>query len=306
MNISPNNTNNNYSNAIFSGCITALITPFTESGEVDYDSFKNLLEFQYKRGIRAVVIAGTTGEAPTIEESEYRSLIALAKEFKPELKVIGGKSSNSTKKAIELAQIAEEAGADGIMCVTPYYNKPSQEGLYNHFNRISTSANLPIMLYDVPGRTGISLDLQTTEALSQLANITALKDATGDLTRPLKLRGQLADNFKLLSGEDPTNLAFLAHGGDGAVSVSSNIMPELCARQYSRWISGDIKQAREASMKLISINQAMTVAPSPAPAKYVLKQLGIIENDYTRAPMEPLLEEEKSTVRKLVSNYLKI
>ncbi len=295
------NQNNKEINEIFSGYITALVTPFTSHHQIDYESFDKLLNHQYNNGIKAVVIGGTTGEGPTLEDSEYQTLIARAKSQFPDLFVIGGKSSNSTASAIALARDAAENGADAVMAVTPYYNKPSQEGIYKHFSYINSNVNIPIMLYDVPGRTGTKLELETIYRLTKLENIIALKDATGEITRPQQIKLELNDKLKLLSGEDPNILAYLAHGGDGCVSVTSNAAPLLCNNLYQYWQNRDIDQAQKTANNLFNMHKAMFISPSPAPVKYLLKKLGIISEDILRSPLCGVSSDEAKQIDDLTS-----
>lgn len=271
---------------LFKGAFTALITPFKD-GAVDADCFAALVERQIEAGIHGVIPSGTTGECPTLTHDEHITLIRLCVEVSDgRVPVVAGTGSNNTQEAIELTQAAQDAGADGAMLCTPYYNKPSQEGMFRHFKAVHDATNLPIMLYNIPGRSVVDMDDSTILRLSRLERIVALKDATGDLARPSLLAPSLKDGFALLSGEDATAVAFNVQGGTGCVSVTSNIVPAQVAAAQDAFLRGDIAKAVRIDAELQLLHSAMFCSPSPGPAKYALSRLGLCSED-VRLPMTP-------------------
>ena len=229
------------------GYISALPTPF-DNQRVDEDAFAKFCDWQIKQGIWGLVVNGTTGEAPTLSLDEQERLVRIAVEASHgQVPVIAGAGSNATAHVIAIAQRAERAGADGLLVVTPYYNKPPQEGLFRHFRAVHDATGLPILLYDVPARTGCQLQLETICRLAELPRIIGLKDATGDLTRPVALRRVLGDGFRMLSGDDATALDYLGLGGDGCISVTSNVVPKLCNRLFLACFCGEPEEARLSS-----------------------------------------------------------
>lgn len=251
----------------FSGIFTALITPFSQGG-VDEGAFQRLVEWQISEGINGLVPCGTTGESPTLSHAEHMRVVELCVEAAAgRVPVIAGSGSNSTEEAIVLTRHAQQAGADAALVVAPYYNKPSQEGLYQHFKAIADSVDIPIFIYNIPGRSVVNLTDETLARLAKLPNIAGLKDATGDLCRPLTLRALGADLIQL-SGEDMTAVAFNASGGVGCISVTSNVAPKLCAEVQAASLAGDYKTALEKHEKMVTLHQAMFCETSPAPVKY--------------------------------------
>ncbi len=268
----------------FYGSIPALITPFA-NGEVDFKAFENFVEWQIAEGSHGLVPCGTTGETPTLEKDEHHRIIERCVQVvKGRVKVIAGTGSNSTVHAIELTRMAEALGVDAALVVTPYYNKPTQEGLYQHFKAIHDSTSLPIILYAVPGRTGVELSVDTVLRLSELPRIAGIKDAHTDLNRPAYIRRAVRDDFAVLSGEDGTCTAFYAQGGDGCISVTANIAPHLCAEQYNAWVKGDFKTVSKLRNQLMPLHKAMFVETSPAPVKYAASVLGLAR-DEVRMPL---------------------
>ncbi len=280
---------------MFKGSFTALITPF-EGGEVDYDAFRRLVEFQIEAGTHGLVPVGTTGESPTLSHGEHQRVvetcIAAAKGRVP---VIAGAGSNSTKEAIDLARHAEKAGASAVLVVTPYYNKPTQEGLYRHYQAINDSIGIPIIIYNIPGRSVVDMSVATMTRLSQLANIKGVKDATASPVRVSQQRLSMGEGFNQLSGEDATALAFMAHGGHGCISVTSNVAPRLCADFQTACLAGDFRRALELHDKLMPLHEALFVETSPGPVKYAASRLGLCKAD-TRLPLAPVSEQTKAIV----------
>jgi 4-hydroxy-tetrahydrodipicolinate synthase len=277
------------------GSIVALVTPFRK-GKVDIDAFQKLVEWHIDNGTHGLVPCGTTGETPTLTETEHKSLIkACVEAADGRIPVIAGTGSNATDKAIELIRFAEKAGADAALIVTPYYNKPTQEGLYQHYKAINDSSRLPIVLYNVPGRTGVEISVETIVRCAQLKNVVGIKDASVDLARPLQLRLELGDDFIQLSGEDATVAAYLAQGGHGCISVTANIAPHICAHLHESWRDRDWQTFEAARDILLPLHKTLFAETNPAPAKYCLYRLGKIQNEL-RLPLVPVT---KPTAEKL-------
>lgn len=282
----------------FRGSMTALITPFTRDGAaVDEKAFQDFVEWQIAEGTDGLVPVGTTGESPTLSHEEHHRVVELCVEAAAgRVPVIAGAGSNSTSEAVDLARHAKQAGADAILVVTPYYNKPSQEGLYQHYAAIARSMDLPIFIYNIPGRSIVDMSVETMARLARdFDNIVGVKDATADLTRPLKTRLALGEDFIQLSGEDATIAAFLAQGGHGCISVSSNVAPGLCAQLHDAWAQGATDRFNQLRDKLLPIHNAMFCEPSPAPAKYGASLLGK-SAAVTRLPIVGLTDAGKAQV----------
>jgi len=257
----------------FQGSITALVTPF-KNGTVDQDAFEALVAWQLEQGTHGFVPCGTTGESPTLSHTEHHRLIELCvKASNGKVPVIAGTGSNATEEAISLTRFAASAGADAALVVTPYYNKPSQEGLFQHFKAIAQATDLPIILYNIPGRSVVDISLETMKRLRDLPNIVGVKDATANLARASLQRQLLGRDFVQLSGEDITALGFMAHGGTGCISVTSNVAPKLCAQFQTACLAGDYKKALEIQDRLTPLHDAMFVEASPGPAKFALSLL---------------------------------
>lgn len=280
---------------MFKGSIVALITPFRE-GKVDAVAFKDFVDWQIKQGTHGVVPVGTTGESPTLSHEEHRLVVSLTVEVaKGRVPVIAGTGSNSTDEAIALTRHAKEAGADAALVVTPYYNKPSQEGLYQHYKAIHDAVDLPIIIYNIPGRSVIDMSVATMARLAKLPNIVGVKDATADLARPLRTRVEIGPDFCQLSGEDATVTGFLAQGGVGCISVTANIAPALCSQLHEAWQRGDLVEMARIRDILLPLHQAMFVETSPAPVKYAASLLGKATPD-VRLPLVPCSAEGRTVV----------
>lgn len=280
---------------LFKGAITALITPF-KNGAVDVETFSALIERQIESGVHGLIPCGTTGECPTLSHEEHVTLIRACVEASDErVPVIAGTGSNSTAEAIYLTKAAQNAGADGAMLATPYYNKPSQEGMYRHFKAIHDATDIPIMLYNIPGRSVVDLQDGTLLRLARLERIVALKDATADLARPAKIRHLLKDDFSLLSGEDATAVAFNVQGGCGCVSVTANVVPSRVAAVQDAFLRGDIAKAARLDGELQLLHEVMFCAPNPSPAKYAMSRLGLC-SDELRLPMMPAEAQAKERI----------
>lgn len=273
---------------MFNGSITALITPFLNGG-VDEKAFGDFIEFQIGEGTKGLVPVGTTGESPTVSHEEHRAIVSQCVEVAAgRVPVIAGAGSNSTSEAIALAKDAEQAGADAILSVSPYYNKPGQEGLFQHFKAIASSMDLPVILYNIPGRSIVSIDIETMARLRKAcSNIVGVKDATTSMSRVSTERQALGDDFIQLSGEDITALGYNAHGGRGCISVTSNVAPALCAKFQNLMAKGDFAAALEIQDRLVPLHVALFAEPSPAGVKYAAQKLGLCSAE-VRLPIVPV------------------
>ena len=259
---------------MFKGSLTALITPFRQ-GRIDEKAFQELVAWQIAEGTDALVPCGTTGESPTLSPAEHMRVIELCLEVaRGKVPVIAGTGSNSTAEAIELTRHAREAGADAALVVAPYYNKPTQDGLFRHFEAIAQAVDLPIVVYNIPGRSVVDISVETFVRLAAIPSIVGIKDATAKLDRPLQIRAQVGDRFCQLSGEDGTAIAFNAQGGVGCISVTSNVAPALCAKMQAAWAAGDLATCFALRDRLMPLHEALFCETSPAPVKYAFSLLG--------------------------------
>jgi 4-hydroxy-tetrahydrodipicolinate synthase len=280
---------------MFKGSLTALITPF-RNGALDEAALARLVDWQIREGTHGLVPVGTTGESPTLDYDEHKRVIDITVETaKKRVPVIAGTGSNSTDEAIELSQYAEKAGADAVLIVTPYYNKPNQEGLYQHYKAINDAINIPIVIYNIPGRSVVDMSVETMGRLAQLKNIAGVKDATANLQRPTQQRLACGEKFCQLSGEDATALGFMAHGGRGVISVASNVAPRLVADMQNALLAGDFKKGLAMQDRLMPLFDVMFIETNPAPAKYAVSRLGICSAEM-RLPMVPLSEASKRAI----------
>ena len=270
------------------GSITALITPML-NGNVDEKAFASFVDWQIAEGSHGLVPVGTTGESPTVSHEEHRRVVEICVEVaNKRVPVVAGAGSNSTAEAVSLAKFAEETGADAVLSVVPYYNKPNQEGLFQHFSAVAKAVGIPVILYSVPGRTVVDLTVDTIARLHDAhANIIGVKDATGNLERATMQRNKLGKDFILLSGDDSTSLGFNAHGGHGCISVTSNVAPRLCSQMQELSLAGDFIGAREINDKLAFLHKDLFMEPNPAPAKYVANRLNLCANEM-RLPLVPI------------------
>ncbi|MEM7025529.1 MAG: 4-hydroxy-tetrahydrodipicolinate synthase [Pseudomonadota bacterium] len=272
---------------MFRGSYVALITPF-RNGAIDEDALQSLVEWHVDQGTHGLVPVGTTGESPTLSHDEHHRVVDLVIEAASgRLPVIAGAGSNATAEAIDLGQHAKRAGADAILVVTPYYNKPTQAGLYAHYKAIHDAVELPIFIYNIPGRSVIDMSVETMAALAKLPNIAGVKDATCDLVRPVLTTAACGEGFCQLSGEDGTWLSFLAHGGHGCISVTANVAPSLCAQMQEAWQRGEPESALAIHRRLMPLHKALFVEANPGPAKYALSRLGRISADIRLPLVEP-------------------
>jgi 4-hydroxy-tetrahydrodipicolinate synthase len=272
--------------AAFRGSITALVTPF-RGGEFDETAFRAFVDWQIVNGTQGLVPVGTTGESPTLSHQEHHRVVeACIAEAKGRVPVIAGAGSNNTQEAVSLAIHAEKAGADGLLVVAPYYNKPSQEGMYQHFKAINDAVGIPIIVYNIPPRSVVDISIDTMQRLFELRNIAGVKDSTGDLARIPLQRQALGPDFIQLSGEDMTALAVLAHGGDGCISVTSNVAPRACADAQDACLRGDFAAALKIHDRLTRLHKALFLDPNPAGPKFALSLLGKMTTD-VRLPQLP-------------------
>jgi 4-hydroxy-tetrahydrodipicolinate synthase len=285
-------------NGAFKGSIPALITPFNEDGTFDEKAFRSFVEWQIDEGSTGLVPVGTTGESPTLSHEEHKRVVEITVEVaRGRVPVIAGAGSNNTAEAIDLAQHAEKAGADALLVVTPYYNKPSQRGMKAHFGAVAEAVDIPIFIYNIPGRSIVDMLPETmAELVRSHKNIVGVKDATANLARASEQRQHCGTDFIQLSGEDITALGFMAHGGRGCISVTANVAPRLCAQFQDACLSGRFDEALQLQDKLAPLHKAMFLEPSPAGAKYALSVLGKIE-EHVRSPIVPLGENTRSMVR---------
>ena len=281
---------------MFQGSITALITPF-KNGGVDVEAFQSLVEWQIAEGTEGLVPCGTTGESPTLSHQEHMRVTELCIEASHgRVPVIAGAGSNSTAEAVSLAKHAQQAGADAVLVVTPYYNKPTQEGMYQHFKAINDAIDIPIIIYNIPPRSVVDMQVATMARLAELKNIVGVKDATSDLTRPINTRNAIGSDFVQLSGEDGTALPFLAAGGVGCISVTSNVAPRMCATMQKAWRDGDVNKAQDIQYKLMPLHAALFCETSPGPVKYAASLMGKCEPT-TRLPLTTIADASKERVR---------
>jgi 4-hydroxy-tetrahydrodipicolinate synthase len=278
------------------GSMPALITPFRD-GKVDIKVFESFLEWQISEGTHGFVPCGTTGESPTLSVDEFSAVVSSAvKVARGRIPVVAGTGSNSTQHAIEMTQLAQKLGANAALVVTPYYNRPTQEGLYLHYRAIADAVNLPIFIYNIPGRSAVDMTTDTMGRLAKLANVVGVKDATANMQRATQQRLLCGPKFVQLSGEDGTALGFNVHGGVGCISVTANVAPRLCAEFQEACTEKEYDRARELHERLMPLHEELFCETSPAPVKYALSVLGRCE-EFCRLPLAPLSESSKARIR---------
>jgi 4-hydroxy-tetrahydrodipicolinate synthase len=276
---------------MFKGVFTALLTPF-KNGALDEVSYRSFIDFQIKSGIHGLVPVGTTGESPTVSHDEHKLAVEICiDQANKRVPVIAGTGSNNTAEAIELTNHACEKGADAALVVTPYYNKPNQEGLYAHYKAIAENSDIPIVIYNIPGRSIVDMNLETMNKLFQIKNIIGVKDATSDISRVFKYKSIIGDSFNQLSGEDATTLAYMTYGGHGSISVTSNIAPKLCSDFMNSCLAGKFDEASKINDKLMKLHECLFIEPSPGPVKYAAEKLGLMSSELRL----PLVEISKNT-----------
>lgn len=282
---------------MFRGSMVALITPMRADGSVDEKAFQELVEWQIAEGTEGLVPVGTTGESPTLSHAEHKRVVELCiASARGRVPVMAGAGSNSTAEAIDFAQHAHKAGADGILVVTPYYNKPTQEGMFLHFTAIADAADIPMFIYNIPPRSVVDMTPETMGRLAKHKNIVGVKDATANLARPLHTKRTCGEDFIQLSGEDHTALAFNAAGGVGCISVTANVAPRLCAEMHKAWREGRLREAMAIQDRLVPLHDALFGETSPGPVKYAASLLAK-GTDHCRLPLAPVGDAGKARVR---------
>ncbi len=286
---------------MITGSLVAIVTPMFEDGRLDLARFRKLIDWHIAEGTSAIVVVGTTGESPTVDFDEHKELIRVAVEHSNgRLPIIAGTGGNSTAEAIELSESAARNGATASLSVVPYYNKPTQEGMYRHFRKIAEAVDLPMILYNVPSRTVADLQNDTVLRLAEVPGVIGLKDATSNMERGTDLIKRAPRNFAIYSGDDAAALPLMALGGHGVISVTANVAPRLMAEMCSAALVGDIRKAREINLRLIGLHQKLFIETSPAPVKWAMAQMGLIEPGL-RLPMVPLTERSYDAVREALA-----
>ncbi len=287
---------------MFRGSIVAIVTPFKD-GKVDEGAFRDLIEFQIGMGTDGIVPCGTTGESATLSYEEHERVVEVAIEaVDKRVPVIAGTGSNSTAETIMLTKHAERAGADGALLITPYYNKPTQEGLYQHYRAVSEEVDLPLILYNVPGRTGVNLLPETVARLAELKNIVGIKEATGDMNQVSRIIEMCPEGFTVLSGDDFTTFPLMCLGGKGVISVTANIAPKDMASLVDALEAGDMDEARRLHYRLLPLHRAMFIETNPIPVKTALAMMGRIEEEL-RLPLVPMAPSNRERLKKALTDY---
>jgi 4-hydroxy-tetrahydrodipicolinate synthase len=282
---------------MITGSLVAIVTPMRKDGRLDLDAFKKLIDWHVAEGTDGIVVVGTTGESPTVNVDEHKELIRVAVQHsRGRIPIIAGTGGNSTAEAIELTESAKKAGATACLSVVPYYNKPTQEGLYRHFRKIAETVDLPMILYNVPGRTVADLQNDTVLRLAQVPGVIGIKDATSNIERGTDLVKRLPRSFALYSGEDATALALILLGGHGVISVTANVAPKLMHQMCAAALVGDVKKARELNLQLLPLHQRLFVEANPIPVKWALAEMGMIEYGL-RLPLSPMSQRFEQTLR---------
>lgn len=282
------------------GCGTALVTPFQQNSSVDFETLRRLVQFQLQEGIHFLVPCGTTGETPTLEHDEYLDVIRIVvDEVKGRVPVIAGVTGNSTRKVVQMAQEVATLGVQGILSATPYYNKPTQEGIYQHFKAIAEVVDLPIILYNVPGRTSSNIEPATVARLAKIPNIAGIKEASGSITQQMDVVAQVPPSFRVLSGDDAFTFPLMALGGAGIISVASNEVPGPMSRLAQLMLDGRVDEARKLHFQLLPLMEANFIESNPIPVKAALAMMGLIEEVY-RLPMVPLKAENRAKLERVL------
>jgi 4-hydroxy-tetrahydrodipicolinate synthase len=282
---------------MITGSLVAIVTPMKQDGALDLAAFRKLIDWHVAEGTDGIVVVGTTGESPTVDFDEHKELIRIAVQHsKGRIPIIAGTGGNSTAEAIELSESARKAGATASLSVVPYYNKPTQEGMYRHFRKIAETVDLPLILYNVPARTVADLQNDTVLRLTEVPGIIGIKDASASIERATDLIRRMPRNFAIYSGEDVTALALILLGGHGVISVTANVAPKLMHQMCAAALVGDVKRAREINLKLLMLHQRLFIETSPAPVKWALAEMGMIENGL-RLPLVPMSDRHQAAVR---------
>ncbi|USD65947.1 4-hydroxy-tetrahydrodipicolinate synthase [Vibrio sp. SCSIO 43136] len=288
---------------MFSGSLVALVTPFNQEGEVDYDSLKKLVEYHIDAGTDGIVAVGTTGESATLTIEEHVKVVQKCVEYAADrVQIIAGTGANATHESVTFSRLLQGSGITGVLSVTPYYNKPSQEGLYQHYKAIAEVSDVPIILYNVPGRTAVDLLPETVARLAKIENIVALKDATGDLSRIALHRELCGEDFILLSGDDASGLEFVKQGGHGVISVTANVAAKDMANMFKLALAGEFEQAQVIDQRLMALHKNLFIESSPTPVKWVALELGLINYGGLRLPLLELTEASQPVVRQAMAD----
>ncbi|MDP2806066.1 MAG: 4-hydroxy-tetrahydrodipicolinate synthase [Gallionellaceae bacterium] len=281
---------------MITGSIVAIVTPMHEDGSLDWTAFRSLIDFHIAQGTNGIVVVGTTGESPTVDLEEHEQLIQIAVEHAAKrIPIIAGTGANSTKEAIELASFSKNAGAAASLSVVPYYNKPTQEGMYLHFKAIAETVDMPHILYNVPGRTGADMSNDTALRLAQISNIVGIKDATGGIERGSDLIQRAPENFAIYSGDDASTLALMLMGGHGTISVTANVAPKLMSEMCAAAMKGDVATARKINFKLLGLHRHLFIEANPIPVKWAVARMGKMNNTL-RLPLTPLTAGAQTVV----------
>ncbi len=282
---------------VLRGSLVALVTPMHPDGRLDFDTYRKLIDWHIDQGTKGIVVVGTTGESPSVDMNEHAELIGVAvKHAAGRIPVVAGVGGNSTAEAITLSRHAHQVGADAGLSVVPYYNKPTQEGLYQHFRAVAEAVELPSLLYNVPGRTVADIAHDTVLRLSEIPNIIGIKDATANIARGAKLLRDVPEDFVVLSGDDGTAAALMLLGGDGNISVTANVAPRLMSQLCDAAVSGNVTRARELNARLVQLNEQLFIEANPIPVKWAAAEMGLIQLGY-RLPMTPLSDAHQDGVR---------
>ena len=285
----------------FEGCFVAIVTPFRK-GEIDEDNFRGLIQFQLEKGVNGIVPCGTTGESPSLSHEEHKKLIRITvEEVKGKIPIIAGTGSNSTKEAIELTIYAKEIGADAALIITPYYNKPTQKGMKSHYQKLS-EVELPIIIYNVPSRTGVNILPSTVATLSKLKNIAGIKEASGKIDQISEIVSSCQPGFAVLSGDDSLTFPILALGGVGVISVLANILPQQVAQLVKTWFEGEVERTKELHYKLFPLFKAMFIETNPIPVKTAMAKLKMIPKEW-RLPLEEMEKENEEKLEKILTQH---
>jgi len=287
---------------MFSGAIVAIVTPFKD-GDIDEKAYRDLINFQISRGVSGIVPCGTTGESATLSHKEHKRVIDIAvEEVGKRVPIIAGTGSNSTNEAIRLTRHAKDAGADAALLITPYYNKPTQKGLFEHYSAVASACDFPQILYNVPGRTGVNMSEDTVVRLSAIDNIVGIKEASGDLVKCSYIVRDTRDDFCLLSGEDALNLPILSVGGKGAISVTANVLPDKVSGMINAWTAGDTLKAKNMHYELLELNKAMFMETNPIPVKTALAMMGMIEEEF-KLPLCTMADTNRVQLKTVLEGY---
>jgi 4-hydroxy-tetrahydrodipicolinate synthase len=296
----------NFQSERFKGVFTALATPLSEDAhELDLTSYKNLIKFQLESGVNGLVVAGSTGEAATLSDSELEKLGSCAiEQVEGKIPIVLGINANNTSRAVELAKIAQQIGADGILLVVPFYNKPSQEGMIAHFSAVRESVDIPIIGYNVPSRTGVNMLPVTVAKLAETGTISALKDASGSMEQMLETLRLCRNQISIFSGEDSLAFCNLAAGGAGVISATANVAPQLFSNLYSEFCAGSLEKSREVQFRLLPLISAMFIESNPVPVKEALRQKGVIKSGSVRLPLLKASQESCNKIRSVIQSEL--